>query len=717
LGALVPAGIDRLLGVYLLVRAVFGIFSWPGAEGMRSLLLLVGAAGAIGGVLGAMVQTDLRKMLAFIGVGQSGLVLMAVAGGSAAGMSGAVLQGLVAAVAVSLLFLCAGSIERRTGTTELARLGGLGRRMPMTFLAMFVAGLSAAGLPLLAGFAPRWLTCVALLDSALAPGDSPYGRFFGLVCTFGFVAVLASGLLTLAAFARLFRAVFTGPVPGCCQAARPAGPAVRFAEHGMALLLLASGILPATLLGPNGLIGRVAADAGASGLGVSRVSLAPLAGGFWNPPLVGALLLAAVCAGGVILALSRISRSRTVPPFTALVAAGGDLRGVAYPAPDFNDVAGEAPMLRLVSGLSLLRPCDWGLWAGRLATVPGWILALFFTGWFGLLLALLAGAAAVAAGAAVIAGLPWPLWAPRAVAGTGLGMFVAGALGAAFVRRPRAAASGLWVAFAGLALLSLAGAVRAGRAAETSTAAAYAREGRVIGARIERADLQARLRAVRDDIPLSGSGTVPAEADLEKRIAFLDKGIPAEGRTLEAQKRQARFFGYGKALLALGYALSMVCGALACLLLRLWAGAVERQTGGGSAGGSGGQPEAGGLWLRMPVASGCAAVGGLAMAWAPPLAGFWALLAVLGGLLISRQVQLAGAAAIGAMAVTWAVARLLGSQLFGPMPEGVIRSRGVRGVLLGLLLLVLAVACFAAGPLVARALPGLAAPLVSLLRG
>jgi NADH:ubiquinone oxidoreductase subunit 5 (subunit L)/multisubunit Na+/H+ antiporter MnhA subunit len=119
----------------------------------------------------------------------------------------------------------------------------------------------------------------------------------------------------------------------------------------------------------------------------------------------------------------------------------------------------------------------------------------------------------------------------------------------------------------------------------------------------------------------------------------------------------------------------------------------------------------------MPVASGCAAVGGLAMAWAPPLAGFWALLAVLGGLLISRQVQLAGAAAIGAMAVTWAVARLLGSQLFGPMPEGVIRSRGVRGVLLGLLLLVLAVACFAAGPLVARALPGLAAPLVSLLRG
>jgi formate hydrogenlyase subunit 3/multisubunit Na+/H+ antiporter MnhD subunit len=340
--ALMPGGLDKLLAGYLLLRTSFNMFSLDGMVSLRLLMVVLGGATVLFGVLAALVQHDLRRMVAYHTVAQGGFVLMGAGCQSALGMGGAFFQVLAVALFGSLGFMACGAVERSTGTTELGKLGGLGRRMPFTFAVAGAAGLSAAGVPLLAGFTSKWMICGGLLQAAGSSGHSRFGPVFALMAVLGLVVGLVACMLTLAGMLRTARAAFTGPVSAHCEAARPAGGLMLLPMGLLVLATLALGLLP-NLLAVRGALVPIVSQSGFLGTMISdsMTSLSPSAAGFWSPMLAGALLLAAMAGGDLLCSLLGVKRMRTVPPFVGVDAAELEGEDLAYPSPEFSDVAAE----------------------------------------------------------------------------------------------------------------------------------------------------------------------------------------------------------------------------------------------------------------------------------------------------------------------------------------------------------------------------------------
>ncbi len=340
--ALMPAGLDKLLGGYLLLRVSFHVFDLSDAVGLRLFLMVLGGAGVLFGVLAALVQHDLRKALAYHAVSQSGYLVLGVACGTVAGMAGACFHLISMVLFMVGLFMAVGAIERCAGSTELARLGGLGRRMPFTFATAIVAGLSAAGLPLLAGFSSKWMIFGGLLEAAGEGGRAHFGPAFTLIAILGLVVALLGVGLTLAGMLRTARAAFTGPVSAQCQGARSAGALALVPMTLLALGSLALGLLPNMLVSSK-VLAPVVESAGFAGsfLAEGKLSFAPSGAGFWSPMLAGALVLAALGGGDLLFSLLGVRRLRVVPPFIGVDTEGMAEDDLAYPAPDFSDVAAE----------------------------------------------------------------------------------------------------------------------------------------------------------------------------------------------------------------------------------------------------------------------------------------------------------------------------------------------------------------------------------------
>ena len=179
-----PAHLSALMSGVMIKVALYGLirveFEWLGAtpRWLGLALLALGLLSALGGVLYALVQHDLKRLLAFhsienvgiIALGLGASLLFARAGArewAAIAFAAALLHVANHAVFKALLFLGAGAFERAVGALELDRLGGLLRRMPWTGGAFLVGSMAIAGLPPLNGFASEWLTLQALLHVAL----------------------------------------------------------------------------------------------------------------------------------------------------------------------------------------------------------------------------------------------------------------------------------------------------------------------------------------------------------------------------------------------------------------------------------------------------------------------------------------------------------------------------------------------------------------------
>ncbi|MDH7599766.1 MAG: proton-conducting transporter membrane subunit [Sedimentisphaerales bacterium] len=154
--AFLPAGIDKLLWIYLLVILVRQILPL-GPGGLQLVLACLGSATMIVAAMVALVQHDLKRLLAFHAVSQVGYMILGIARLTPVGILGGVFHMLNNVIYKPCLFLCAGAVERRAGTSQLDRLGGLGRRMPLTFAACILAALAISGIPPLNGFASKWM--------------------------------------------------------------------------------------------------------------------------------------------------------------------------------------------------------------------------------------------------------------------------------------------------------------------------------------------------------------------------------------------------------------------------------------------------------------------------------------------------------------------------------------------------------------------------------
>lgn len=151
-------------GVYLIAR-MYSIGEWHAALGTP--LLVIGCVTILVGVIFAMAQTDLKRLLAFHTVSQLGYIVVGLALGSDLGLAAALFYCFSHALFKGTLFLVAGAIQHATGTRDLRELGGLASVMPNTAKIWIVAAASIAGVPLTNGFVAKWLLFSSALDKGL----------------------------------------------------------------------------------------------------------------------------------------------------------------------------------------------------------------------------------------------------------------------------------------------------------------------------------------------------------------------------------------------------------------------------------------------------------------------------------------------------------------------------------------------------------------------
>ncbi len=143
------AGLMTKVGVYALIRLEVLLF--PGGQ-LDGVLAVVGLATMIIGILGAVAQDDIKRLLSFTLVSHIGFMVWGLSLSSEWGLAGAIYYAAHHIIVQTTLFLIAGLIERRTGTTSLSRLSGLAKSAPAIAIMFFVAGINLVGAPPLTGF-------------------------------------------------------------------------------------------------------------------------------------------------------------------------------------------------------------------------------------------------------------------------------------------------------------------------------------------------------------------------------------------------------------------------------------------------------------------------------------------------------------------------------------------------------------------------------------
>jgi formate hydrogenlyase subunit 3/multisubunit Na+/H+ antiporter MnhD subunit len=206
--ALLPAAIDKLLGIYLLiiiVRRLFGLNS----QALMVVLAIVGAATIMIAAMVAIVQHNLKKVLAYSAISQVGYMVLGIATGTPVGLAGAVFHMLNNAIYKCCLFLCGGAVEQATGTAELDELGGLSKKMPLTFVTFFIAALSISGIPLFNGFVSKWM----VYQGVIQMGTLAQAGIAAKLWPIWLVAAIFGSALTLAYSIKIIHSVFLSRLP------------------------------------------------------------------------------------------------------------------------------------------------------------------------------------------------------------------------------------------------------------------------------------------------------------------------------------------------------------------------------------------------------------------------------------------------------------------------------------------------------------------------
>ncbi len=196
--AFLPLSLDKLLGIYLMVRLIGSIYTINTVAVI--ILMSLGCICIFAGVMMALVQHDLKRLLGYHAISQVGYMVLGLGTGTAMGIVGAVYHMMNHTVYKTLLFISGGMVEKSCQTTDLDRLGGLVKVLPITFTVMLIASLAISGVFPLNGYFSKHV---------ILHGVEYTGKYFG-VTIWPLFWVLASigGLLTLSSFVKVIYALF-----------------------------------------------------------------------------------------------------------------------------------------------------------------------------------------------------------------------------------------------------------------------------------------------------------------------------------------------------------------------------------------------------------------------------------------------------------------------------------------------------------------------------
>ncbi len=227
-------GLLTKVGIYALIRVT--IMLMPVEREALSFVIAVSAAlTMVLGALGALAQTDTRRLVGYVVIAGIGNMMAGVAVGTPAAVAGAVLYALHSIITMTALYLLAGEAARIGGSWSLATLGGLYRRSPVFAAISFLLILAAAGLPPLSGLWPK----IVLLKAALDIGAWWLAT-----------SILLSAFLLTLALARVFLLAYWRPQPALPASAAPVAADWRITVPlaGLAALSLVFGLFPEPVL-------------------------------------------------------------------------------------------------------------------------------------------------------------------------------------------------------------------------------------------------------------------------------------------------------------------------------------------------------------------------------------------------------------------------------------------------------------------------------------
>ena len=291
------------MGVYGLLRVALDLLG-GGPPWWGGTILAAGAVSAVLGVLYALMEHDLKRLLAYHSVENIGIIFLGIGAGmmfQSYGLTSLALLGLVAglyhtvnhACFKGLLFLGSGAVLHATHTRNMEELGGLIKGMPRTALCFLVGAVAISGLPPLNGFVSEWLVFQALLGGPQLPRPE-----LGLIMAFSVAMLALTSGLAAACFVKAFGITFLA-LPRSVRAAqaREVPLTMQLGMGALALACVALGVL-ASFIVP--VLNSVVAGLGGlpAGLmtGVPGLTLE-------IPGAVGAIAPAAVAAGLVLVAV------------------------------------------------------------------------------------------------------------------------------------------------------------------------------------------------------------------------------------------------------------------------------------------------------------------------------------------------------------------------------------------------------------------------------
>lgn len=315
----IMSGVMIKTAIYAMAR-LFVLGDHFNVSAIGPIILILGAISAFWGVIFALLQHDLKRLLAYHSVENIGIIMMGLGVsllGKAHGISMLTQLGLAAAlfhtlnhaIFKSLLFLGAGAVDARTHLRDVEKLGGLIHRMPWTAGAFAIGSAAICALPPLNGFASEWMLYQGFFS--LAQHSQTVGLRLGALLLMGWLALI--GALAIACFVKAVGVVFLGnPRSNEAQRAHEASKGMVAAQMTLALLCVGLGIAAPFILYP---LGKIAAQTGGPSLLHS----------VWTIPIALLALLMIGTLGVLAIWLHGLSRSLPARRFITWECGFGDL--------------------------------------------------------------------------------------------------------------------------------------------------------------------------------------------------------------------------------------------------------------------------------------------------------------------------------------------------------------------------------------------------------
>lgn len=326
----VMSGIMIKTGIYGLIRIAIGVMG-GGPDWWGVTIIAAGAISAVLGVLYALMQHDLKRLLAYHSIENIGIILLGLGGAlllaahgasalAALALAAALFHTINHAVFKTLLFLGAGSVLHATGLRDLNRLGGLARGMPVTALTFGIGAAAISGLPPFNGFASEWLVFQGLFGAAGTVTLPALARL-GAAAAIGALALTAA--LAVACFVKATGVTFLGlPRSAAAAAAQETGRPARAAMALLAVACVALGIGAGPIVAALTAVSHtILGTSAATTPSIASVTVAPRSGDAATYAAFAVGLLIVVAIAGLALIASRSRRAtRRVDTWTCGIA-------------------------------------------------------------------------------------------------------------------------------------------------------------------------------------------------------------------------------------------------------------------------------------------------------------------------------------------------------------------------------------------------------------